>query len=463
MVTLTFLRTTFTVKWKSFALLRQCFFLKCRLRVKLHRTSSASSSSVSHPSPTVSGSCASWQTGTSQPLPHSSNYTMNPDVKPFSFNSASTNTSQINTGSISNTGFKLHSAQVGSSWPRFTAPTTLYPHFTAPAVNFQAPTWHNTQASAANFMPAGQNTPVTQDVQATPSSAATTPSPSLTQTLHTGAPYTQAAFANAAYRSRSVTVPPFFQHDPALWFMLFESELHLLNIVDDYTKHCALLKALTPAICKSISPIIRSLPLDNKYRTLKDHLIKKFSQSVQEKINQLFRECTLADKKPSELFTEMQALAQGHVPDNTLLLLWSRALLNELAVQLDEAITSSNAQQAIAKADRLHERLKPLGYTQIASISPEFSAPSSEEDLISRISEKVICAISAQTNSRKSRPVDKKKKSERSKSQTRMNFGLHKDLCFYHYRYREKAKNCPGTPCAAPKYEKEWRESRHLS
>ncbi|CAB0032946.1 unnamed protein product [Trichogramma brassicae] len=76
----------------------------------------------------------------------------------------------------------------------------------------------------------------------------------------------------------------------------------------------------------------------------------------------------------------------------------SRALPNEVAVQLDEAITSSNAQQAIAKADRLHEHLKPLGYTQIASISSEISAPFSEEDLITRISEKTLCSSNRQSS-----------------------------------------------------------------
>uniref|UniRef100_A0ABD2WAV3 Uncharacterized protein n=1 Tax=Trichogramma kaykai TaxID=54128 RepID=A0ABD2WAV3_9HYME len=119
---------------------------------------------------------------------------------------------------------------------------------------------------------------------------------------------------------------------------------------------------LTPDICKAVSHIIRALPLDNKYTRLKQRIIEKYSPTKHQKISHLFQECSLGDKKPSDFFAEIQLLGQGHIPEETLLLIWYKHLPNELAVQLNEAITAANAQQAIAKADRLHDRLKGTSY-----------------------------------------------------------------------------------------------------
>uniref|UniRef100_A0ABD2W6U1 Uncharacterized protein n=1 Tax=Trichogramma kaykai TaxID=54128 RepID=A0ABD2W6U1_9HYME len=97
------------------------------------------------------------------------------------------------------------------------------------------------------------------------------------------------------------------------------------------------------------------MPQTDRYASLKAHLIKKYTLSTQQKIDSLLKECRLGDKKPSELYTEMKGLGQGHVPPNTVLLLWYRLLPNDMAVQLDDAITRQDAYAAVKKADRLHQ------------------------------------------------------------------------------------------------------------
>uniref|UniRef100_A0ABD2WHC0 Uncharacterized protein n=1 Tax=Trichogramma kaykai TaxID=54128 RepID=A0ABD2WHC0_9HYME len=71
---------------------------------------------------------------------------------------------------------------------------------------------------------------------------------------------------------------------------------------------------------------------------------------------------------------------------------------------------SFTSQASLVDSALLHQRLKPLGYTQIASISSEISASFSKEDLITRISEKVIYAILVKIDSRKSCPAEKRGK-----------------------------------------------------
>ncbi|KAL7290574.1 hypothetical protein TKK_0015340 [Trichogramma kaykai] len=253
------------------------------------------------------------------------------------------------------------------------------------------------------------------------------------------------------FRYRPVEVPAFWHHDPASWFELLESEFEALKILDDRAKYGSLLKSLGQGTCKAIASIIKSLPPTDKYSSLKESVIRKYSQSAHQKIDQLFKQCSLGDKKPSELLTEMQALGRDHVSDETLMLLWVRLLPSELAVLLDESVTKANAPQVVAKADRLHERLKSSkSYSQISSLD---SAQDSESDVTVRITNAVLAAISAQTKSdqRPSRSKTKEKNSKskssnRSKSKTR--YGPNKDLCYYHSKYGKDADFCSTPPCA---------------
>ncbi|KAL7289406.1 hypothetical protein TKK_0016604 [Trichogramma kaykai] len=165
------------------------------------------------------------------------------------------------------------------------------------------------------------------------------------------------------------------------------------------------------------------MPQTDRYASLKAHLIKKYTLSTQQKIDSLLKECRLGDKKPSELYTEMKGLGQGHVPPNTVLLLWYRLLPNDMAVQLDDAITRQDAYAAVKKADRLHQ---------------------------------IIAAIAAKSKPRQSRSPERSSSYQRSRSQPKTNFGPNKDLCYYHFKYKLKARKVLDLPCAWRKYEKEW-------
>ncbi|KAL7287206.1 hypothetical protein TKK_0018637 [Trichogramma kaykai] len=147
----------------------------------------------------------------------------------------------------------------------------------------------------------------------------------------------------------------------------------------------------------------------------------------------------------------MQALGREHVSDETLMLLWVRLLPSELAVLLNKSVIKVNAPQVVAKADRLHERLKSSkSYSQIFSLD---SAQDSESDVTVKITNAVLAAISAQTKSdqRPSHPktkerYNKSKSSNRSKSKTR--YSPNKDLCYYHSKYGKDADCCSTPPCA---------------
>uniref|UniRef100_A0ABD2WD92 DUF7041 domain-containing protein n=1 Tax=Trichogramma kaykai TaxID=54128 RepID=A0ABD2WD92_9HYME len=251
------------------------------------------------------------------------------------------------------------------------------------------------------------------------------------------------------YSNRPIKVPQFFLHDPVLWFKLLESELLMLGITDDHLRYCAMITHCGADVCKRVSAFLKSLPdtEPNKYGKLKQHFVDKFSQTVHQRIEQLLTGDSLDSRKPSELYTEMSALAQGYVPEDTVLLLWYRHLPTQLVIALDEAVTSANAAQAIAKADRLYDRMKHSPSPQICALSNSETGPTLDESLLNRFADTVVAAISTKLNSR-SRSTERQDRSQAPRSSSRSRYGDNKDLCYYHHRYQEKARKCSDPPCA---------------
>ncbi|KAL7288414.1 hypothetical protein TKK_0017502 [Trichogramma kaykai] len=96
---------------------------------------------------------------------------------------------------------------------------------------------------------------------------------------------------------RPVEVPTFWHHDPTSWFEVLEGEFEVLSITEDRTKYSSLLKGLGTSTCKSLSSVMKSLPATGKYAKLKEQIIKKYSQTAHQQIDQLFKHCSLGDKK----------------------------------------------------------------------------------------------------------------------------------------------------------------------
>ncbi|CAB0042961.1 unnamed protein product, partial [Trichogramma brassicae] len=335
---------------------------------------------------------------------------------------------------------------ISQSTPIFTSATGHTNTFVSPAQNFS-----NSPNTGFNFKfnplanPFAQGNPHTQlpapqqgfvfDQRSAPHQGFVFNQP---PTQHSGHP-------SGLYRYRQVTVPEFWFHDPRSWFELLEGEFALLGIQNDDIKYNASLRALGNVVCKQISAFLHSIRArEARFEKVKAHVIHKFSPTVHEKIDQLFQHCSLGSKKPSELLNEMQALGQGYVSDDTLTLMWYRQLPTELAILLDEQITSSNTASLVQRADRLHERLKPKGYSQISAIDCEDN--NTAIDFATSVANAVIAAIGKSPQTR-SRSKERNSRSEsRSKSNTR--YGPDRDYCWYHHRFGHDADNCSTPPCA---------------
>lgn len=86
-----------------------------------------------------------------------------------------------------------------------------------------------------------------------------------------------------------------------LQFMQAESRLELSGIVIDVTKYNNLVVTIDPEMMSAMSDILLSMPMQDKYTTLKDRLMQEFFESKNKQIWKLLLELQLCDEKTSYL------------------------------------------------------------------------------------------------------------------------------------------------------------------
>uniref|UniRef100_A0ABD2W4F6 DUF7041 domain-containing protein n=1 Tax=Trichogramma kaykai TaxID=54128 RepID=A0ABD2W4F6_9HYME len=373
------------------------------------------------------------------------------DTKPIAVTTQGPVTSTASSPTYTSSALTSANPPISQSTPIFTSATSHTNTFVSPAQNFS-----NSPSTGFNLKfnptlnplanPFAQGNPHTQPLAPQQGFVFGQPS-ALQQGFVFNQPLTPQHNERppGLYRYRQVSVPDFWYHDPGSWFELLESEFLLLDIRNDDIKYNASLRALGTTVCKQITAFLQSIKnRTDRFEKMKTHVINKYSPTEHEKIDQLFRHCSLGNKKPSELLNEMQALGQGYVSDQTLMLMWYRLLPNDLAILLDEPIASSNASSLIKKADRLHERLKPKDLSHISAI--EHKGNDTTVDLATAVANAVVAAIGKPTQTR-NRSRERSSNSEsRSKSNTR--YGPDHDYCWYHHRYGHDAGKCSTPPCA---------------
>ena len=103
-----------------------------------------------------------------------------------------------------------------------------------------------------------------------------------------------------------VSLPIFWPSQLGVWFAQAEAQFHLRKITADKTKYYYVLAALDHSTASCLLDLISPPPQDNKYKTLKDHLIDTFGLSKRERALEVtirFQlQPTIHPKQPSSTF-----------------------------------------------------------------------------------------------------------------------------------------------------------------
>lgn len=253
----------------------------------------------------------------------------------------------------------------------------------------------------------------------------------------------------------AVRLPPFWPHNPVLWFAQVEASFSYAGITADNTKFSLVVSQLDQRYASEVQDIITTPPAENAYERLKTELIRRIAASEEDRIRQVLTQEEIGDRKPSQYLRHLRSKVDtGTVPDNLLRTIWSNRLPPQVKAII--ATQSNMSLDAVAElADRIQDAIAPCSQvstvnipTSVTSITPavsraEYDALAAKVDL--------LCSQMATLLSRgnTSRRRDRSRQRSQSRSTSHSASDSRSTVCWYHRRYGDDAKKCT-SPCTYP-------------
>jgi len=230
-----------------------------------------------------------------------------------------------------------------------------------------------------------------------------------------------------------VRLPPFWEEDPALWFIQVEAVFSAHRITAAGHRFNLVVSQLPYKILSQAADLARD-PGSTPYESIKHRLINAFSQSQERRVLKLLEETQLGDSRPSQLLRHMQTASDGSLSEQVLKTVWLRALPNRIKNILT-ALDQPLSQLAII-ADKILDN----DPSDVAAVTPKEDALTL---LIAEVKE-LRKALDDHRNRSRSQVQDRAPRRERSKSRNR----TRKEdwLCYYHFKFKDKARKCE-QPC----------------
>lgn len=118
---------------------------------------------------------------------------------------------------------------------------------------------------------------------------------------------------------QSCLLPTFSREAPDLWFLRVESAFIAHNIRADSTKfHLVVSKLDTDSLQEVVDLVRTPSEHNNKYATLKDHLLRIFAEPADHQLRDFLTNLLLGNKRPSQLLRIMRTKANNRISDDVL-------------------------------------------------------------------------------------------------------------------------------------------------
>lgn len=245
----------------------------------------------------------------------------------------------------------------------------------------------------------------------------------------------------------AVKLPSFWSELPEGWFVQVEAQFRTSRITEERTKFDYALQALNAETVKSVYQTIIKCQTDlSPYTTLKNALIKKYSLSDNQKLQQLLEGTEMGDRKPSEYYNSLELLAgsSNAVNDQLLRSIWMRRLppLVQAVIQGKENLST---EALLASADSVFEvcDTKSFNVSQISTATqpvPSVDRFTELENRLINVIEKKFSQLTTRRNRSHSRGRNQTQKSQSSNNSS--------GLCYYHAKFGDKAQKCR-EPCSS--------------
>lgn len=244
---------------------------------------------------------------------------------------------------------------------------------------------------------------------------------------------------------KGIRLPPFWEEDPTLWFIQAEAIFATHRITSEVRKSQLVISQLPYRILTQVADLARE-PGQTPFVSLKERLIATFSQSQERRIIRLLEETQLGDQKPSQLLRQMQTLSAGVASDEVLKTVWLRALPARV-----RAILASLTQQTLTELANIADKILEVDVSSgVMPIQPVASSTDSHDfsALLHEI-KKLHETLADRRGASPHRSRHRYRSNSRGRNSQRTDYPskTRDGLCYYHFRFKEKARKCT-TPCS---------------
>ena len=251
----------------------------------------------------------------------------------------------------------------------------------------------------------------------------------------------------------AVRLPPFWPEDPEMWFVQIEQQFALSDITSEHTKFSYVVGNLEPKYASEVRDVLTNPPTQNRYTKLKTELIKRLSETQENKVRRLLEHEEIGDRKPSQFLRHLRSLAGTVVPDDVLRPLWLSRLPSEI-----QAIVATRTQSPLDEmaelADVVAETLAPRG--RIAEVQAHNNTETLEslmqrmiltmtshiEEVKNSLKQEIAAVAHSSRNNRGFRGKSRDRSRSSGRSQNRSD-----GICWYHRKFSASAQKCT-KPCS---------------
>lgn len=246
----------------------------------------------------------------------------------------------------------------------------------------------------------------------------------------------------------SVKLPPFWRERPEIWFKSVEAQFALPPAITcDLTMYNTVVAALDGDILGHVSDVIMDPPASDKYKTLKNRLVERFSDSEAKRLKKLLADFSLDGRTPSQLLREMKVLASSKVSEDFLKTIWMNSLPQHVRAIL--STIEGDLNKMAQTADKVTEITDSPNVAEVTQKEPQTDPKITQiEKQLEELTNLVKSLARDRSNSRSRERSSSRLRDTRPDSEAVRE--KKKDgewLCWYHYRFGERAKDCI-QPCS---------------
>ncbi|XP_014790061.1 uncharacterized protein LOC106883541 [Octopus bimaculoides] len=188
-------------------------------------------------------------------------------------------------------------------------------------------------------------------------------------------------------------IPPYWMHDPILWFHHIAAQFSSNWIVNDVARLTHMTGSLSSEIMNVIRDLILAPPGSTSYDTFKTTLINKTSKSQQKRLHQLLTLEELGDRMPFQLQRRMKQLLGEMTLHQKI---FKQLFLQRLPSNTQVILASTRESTSVEELAELADKLAEVPHKYLSTVTPAIPSTNPFLSLTSASKISDLCSLMMQ-------------------------------------------------------------------